>query len=124
MNEKVFQTKLRLFIKILKREQKFLVFDDGVSLNGLVPQKEDFLPIFDNYTGQIGQQTKSLIQEIRELQETNLLLTQQALAYQKKMMDTIQHSLTSQENTYSKQHDVQRQLQQNEIPAAVVDQSF
>lgn len=124
MNEKAFQAKLKLFIKILKREQKFLVLDDGESLNGIVPQKEDFLPIFEKYTGEIGDKTKMLIQEIQELQETNLLLTQQALAYQKKMMDTIQHSLEKQENTYVDQHRAQSQPKREDIPAAIVDQSF
>ncbi|WP_270333733.1 flagellar motor switch protein [Ligilactobacillus acidipiscis] len=124
MNERAFQAKLKLFIKILKREQKFLVLDDGESLNGIVPQKEDFLPIFDKYTGEIGDKTKMLIQEIQELQETNLLLTQQALAYQKKMMDTIQHSLEKQENTYVDKHRTQSQPKREDIPAAIVDQSF
>lgn len=124
MNEKTFQTKLRQFIKILKREQKMLINDDGEALNELVPQKEDFLPVFNGYTGELGQQTQQLIKDVQELQQTNLLLTQQAIAYQQKMMETIQHSLEKKETTYNKNAYTKAQPKRDDIPAAILDQSF
>lgn len=124
MNEKIFQAKLRQFIRLLKQEQKFLIADDGAALTELVPKKADFVPLFEQYAGAIGTTTKELIQEIQELQETNLLLTQQALAYQQKIMETIQKSLAKQEVPYGKAAKQVQSAEHAEIPAAIVDQSF
>lgn len=124
MNEKTFQAKLRKFSRLLQQEQHFLLIDDGAALTEIVPQKENFLPFFTDYSGPISQSTKQLIALIQDLQQTNLLLTKQAIAYHQKMMATIQQSLARQEGTYSKKSAGQSNKQSPEIAAAIVDQAF
>lgn len=124
MSEKTFQNKLRQFIRILKQEQKDLIKDDGQAVTEAVSQKEGFLSFFNDYQGAVGQATKDLISTIQELQQTNLLLTQQALAYQQKMMDTIQNSLEKQKAPYGKNPYGNSATQQEKIGPAIVDQAF
>lgn len=124
MNEKAFQNKLRQFIRILKQEQKDLIKDDGQAVTEAVNQKEGFLSYFNDYQGSVGHVTKDLINTIQELQQTNLLLTQQAIAYQQKMMETIQNSLEKQKTPYGKTPYGSSATQQEKIGPAIVDQAF
>lgn len=102
MNEAEFQRSLVKFKSVLKREKRYLIKDDGEKVTGIVAEKEKFIPIFDSYDGPVSEKTRALIDEIQELQSVNLMLTNQAIAFQKTLMGAIQANLKQPSGTYSK----------------------
>lgn len=102
MNEAEFQRNLTRFKAVLKREKRYLIKNDGEKVTETVFQKEKFIPIFENYDGPVSDKTKAMIDEIQELQSVNLMLTNQAIAFQKTLMDAIQANLKQPSGTYSK----------------------
>ena len=95
MNEAEFQRNLTRFKAVL-------IKNDGEKVTETVSQKEKFIPIFENYDGPVSDKTKAMIGEIQELQSVNLMLTNQAIAFQKTLMDAIQANLKQPSGTYSK----------------------
>jgi len=59
------------------------------------------------------------VEEIKQLQETNLLLTKQALQYQEKMMEAITDSAKTSGSTYSKNGQYSAEKQ-----SSIIDQSL
>ncbi|MDY4066040.1 MAG: flagellar motor switch protein, partial [Ligilactobacillus agilis] len=81
MEEKEFYRQLSQFKRLLVKEKQALIKNENQKVADLLPQKEKYLPSLQNYAGPLGEQTKLLLKEIKELQETNLLLTKQALSF-------------------------------------------
>ena len=114
MNEAEFQRNLTRFKAVLKREKRYLIKNDGEKVTETVSQKEKFIPIFENYDGPVSDKTKAMIGEIQELQSVNLMLTNQAIAFQKTLMDAI---LKQPSGTYSKYNQMPK-----ESSVSLVDQ--
>lgn len=104
MEEKEFYRQLSQFKRLLLKEKQALIKNEGQKVADLLPQKEKYLPSLQTYAGPLGEQTKSLLREIKELQETNLLLTKQALSFGENLMKSIRTNLKSdQANVYQDQ---------------------
>ncbi|MCP0886220.1 flagellar motor switch protein [Ligilactobacillus sp. WILCCON 0076] len=100
MNEKEFQKKIRIFRNVLTNEKESLINNKTEKVLEALSEKETYIPILDNYQGPISEKTKQLLREIKELQETNLLLTRQALSYQNTLMQAIKDNLKSPNELY------------------------
>lgn len=101
MNEKDFLKQLNQFYRLLQKENRALIKDDGPTLVTIVEQKESMLSIFEAYEGPIEGKIREQLMAIKTLQDENLLLTNQALSYQKMFMDTIQSQLKKQNTVYA-----------------------
>lgn len=101
MTEKEFLRELNQFYHLLKKENQALIKDDGETLLTIVEQKESMVPIFEVYEEPIKEKVQERLLAIRTLQEENLLLTNQALSYQKMFMDTIQQQLKKNNTVYA-----------------------
>jgi len=101
MTEKEFLRELNQFYHLLKKENQALIKDDGETLLSIVEQKESMVPIFEVYEEPIKEKVQERLLAIRALQEENLLLTNQALSYQKMFMDTIQQQLKKNNTVYA-----------------------
>lgn len=101
MIEKEFLRELNQFYHLLKKENRALIKDDGETLLSLIEQKESMVSIFEAYNGPIKGKVKERLLAIRFLQEENLLLTNQAISYQKMFMDTIQQQLKKNHTVYA-----------------------
>lgn len=101
MTEKEFLRELNQFYHLLKKENQALIKYDGETLLSIVEQKESMVPIFEVYEEPIKEKVQERLLAIRTLQEENLLLTNQALSYQKMFMDTIQQQLKKNNTVYA-----------------------
>lgn len=106
MQETEFQVQLKKFSRILKREKQFLIKDQAEELLALVAQKEQFVPLLQNYEGKISADTRQLLRQIKVQQVENTLLTQQAIGYQKMLMAAVKANLKNPAGTYSKNAEV------------------
>lgn len=91
---------------LLEDEKKALIKNDGSTVQNIVLEKESIvkrLSNFENVDPSNDEKINELVKEIRELQETNLLLTKQALSFQVGMLDLILENAesNSNSNTYS-----------------------
>lgn len=89
---------------LLEKEKKALIKNDGSTVQNIVLEKESIakrLSNFENVDPLNNEKIKKIVKEIKELQETNLLLTKQALSFQLGIMDSILESVKSNSNTYS-----------------------
>lgn len=92
---------LASFYRVLKKENRALIRDEGAKLEIIVQQKEAYVELL-NYTGDITLEIKEWIQKIQFLQAENLLLTQQAISYQQAFMDAIQNELKKEKTAYQR----------------------
>ncbi|MCA9766048.1 MAG: flagellar motor switch protein [Carnobacterium sp.] len=112
---------LNQFKLILLEEKEALIKNDSERVFATIAEKEAFmeiLPTLDT-TGLSKADYTKLVAEIKELQETNLLLTKQALHYQEKMMEAITDSAKTSGSTYSKNGQYSAEKR-----AAIIDQSL
>lgn len=102
MNTNEFERKLNKFTQLLKKERGFLIKGKAEKLEELVAQKEEFVPLFNAYEGEITDKMRQLILQIQQQQEENLLLTQQAMSFQTTLMDAVKDTMkqTTHSNTY------------------------
>ena len=95
---------LKDFKALLEKEKKILINNDGEQLQEIVKEKEQYLKYFD--TGEIPENdqeaARQMIQEIQNLQETNLTLTKQAMSFGQTVLDALQKNSGKQPVTYSK----------------------
>lgn len=97
-------THLREIVKLLYDEKEALLNNDGHLVAELVEKKTEYIEKLAEYKGiEIASNEKlmSLIKEIDSLQETNLLLTKQALSYQEVLLESIAKNIQALANTYS-----------------------
>lgn len=80
-----FEKNLEKLYKILQIENKALINDDSEKLEEIVAAKQEIakeLELYDVSELDVGnQEIKFLVQKARDLQETNLVLTKQAMNY-------------------------------------------
>lgn len=98
------KTALEQMIEILAAEKEALIQNDGKKIEALLAMKEDFLNDFERYAGTepetMDEEILALLREIKERQETNLMLTKQALNYTDTFISAYQKA-AKKEITYS-----------------------
>lgn len=95
---------LKGIIKLLYVEKEALLNNDGHAIAEIVEKKNEYLEKLKELKGidaSSDERVMSLIEEINSLQETNLLLTKQALGYQEMLMESIAKNMKNLSNTYS-----------------------
>ncbi len=98
------QSVLSELIKVLEVEKEVLIKNDAVTLIALIEKKNELMKAVEGEkkNGVLADENiKALGEKIQRLQETNLLLTKQALAYQEEIFKALAKSNTSKFNTYS-----------------------
>lgn len=94
---------LQDLLKILRDEKQALINNDGEKIAQLVDIKNNYikkLGQFQALDAGKNQEVLDLVKEIDSLQETNLLMTKQALAYQNALLESISKNVKT-SNTYS-----------------------
>lgn len=105
--ERELQQLLKKFIRLLKKEKKALIKDEGTKIMEIVEEKKAFVELLSEFQSATSELSMSLIQEIQELQTDNLLLTEQTLSYQEAFLSAISASVKDVNPTYSRQGNIQ-----------------
>lgn len=122
MNKKVTARDTLLQFKTLLLDEKdALIKNDSAKVKALVEQKQTFLDILPTLKteGLKKEDLVEVVEDIKNLQQTNLILTEQALQYQETMMEAITKGVNKGGSTYSKQGDYSATQQAN-----IIDQSL
>ena len=92
------------FVDLLKSEKEALIHNDAEKVVAIVTQKQTFLEILETLTPASFDDAslKEPLAEIKQLQETNLMLTKTALQFQETVLKAITKTVKSSGNTYSK----------------------
>ncbi len=112
---------LKELVKILGEEKNVLIKSDANTLEKIVIKKNELIAKIDSEkkSGVVAdEEVRALGTEIQRLQETNLLLTKQSLAYQEEILKALAKNNTSKFSTYSKQGNMNSQKE-----VTLVDQS-
>ena len=109
------------FKKVLIDEKEALIKNDSAKVKALVEQKKLFLDSLPTLIteGLTKADLIEVVEDIKNLQETNLTLAKQALQYQETMMEAITKGVNKGGSTYSKQGDYSATQQAN-----LIDQSL
>lgn len=109
------------FKTVLMDEKNALIKNDSAKVKVLVEQKQTFLDILPTLTteGLKKEDLIGVVEEIKNLQQTNLVLTQQVISYQEMMMKAIATGVKKGSSTYSKRGDYSAAQQAN-----LIDQSL
>ncbi|WP_313468934.1 flagellar motor switch protein [Carnobacterium sp.] len=118
--QEVFET-LKEFKKVLLAEKTALIENDSTKVVELVEKKQGFLEKLPklNPAGLKKEELSGIVEEIKQLQQTNLLLTKQALQYQETIMEAITKGVKKSSTTYSKKGNYTAAEQ-----ASLIDQSL
>lgn len=97
---------------LLIEEKDALIHNDHKKIIEIVSQKQKLAEIIENM--EILPESKEnisiLVQEIKELQETNTILTEQALQYTQTFLSSVQKA-TQKNTTYSKEGSLKKDSQ-------------
>lgn len=99
--------KLKALIKVLEEEKEALIKNDGEKIVHLVKVKSEYTDALIEFKGldiANDETAMKLIGKINDLQEINMLLTKQALAYQNAILESISKNINhinKSSNTYS-----------------------
>lgn len=99
--------KLKALIKVLEEEKEALIKNDGEKIVHLVKVKSEYTDALIEFKGldiENDETAMKLIGKINDLQEINMLLTKQALAYQNAILESISkniNNINKSSNTYS-----------------------
>lgn len=109
------------FKNVLIDEKEALIKNDSAKVKALVEQKQLFLDSLPTLIteGLTKVDLGEVVEDIKNLQETNLTLAKQALQYQETMMEAITKGVKTDGSTYSKQGDYSNSQQAN-----LIDQSL
>ena len=109
------------FKNILIEEKEALIKNDSAKVISVIAEKETFMEILPTLDtkGLNKEDLSRIVEEIKQLQETNLVLTKQALQYQEKMMEAITDSAKKSGSTYSKNGQYSAEKQ-----SSIIDQSL
>lgn len=113
------QQLLRKFIGLLKKEKKALIKNDGQRVSQLVKEKEAFVALLAAFEPTENAEVRTLALRIRDLQEDNLLLTEQALSYHDMFLSAVTQGLKKTNSTYSRQGSLSGQED-----VSLINQSF
>ena len=102
-NKTIFEL-LTEFVDLLKSEKEALIHNDAEKVVEIVNQKQTFLEVLETLTPTSFEDDtlKAPLVEIKQLQETNLMLTKTALQFQETVLKAITKTVKSSGNTYSK----------------------
>jgi PHP family Zn ribbon phosphoesterase len=112
---------LKELIKVLGDEKQVLIKNDAVALAGIVEKKNGLIGKIEEFKGMDfsqDEEIRGLAGQISLLQETNMLLTKQALGYQEQILKALATNNTSRYNTYSSKGQIYGQKE-----VSIVDQS-
>lgn len=92
------------FVDLLKNEKEALIHNKAEKVVEIVTQKQTFLEVLETLTPDSFDDAslKEPLAEIKQLQETNLMLTKTALQFQETILKAITKTVKSSGNTYSK----------------------
>lgn len=88
----------------LQREKEALMANDSVAFDNIVTEKQTFLSHLEeaSFEGCNRVAIEKEVNEIKELQECNLLLTKQAISYHDSILDALTDGMEKSSRTYSK----------------------
>lgn len=109
------------FKKLLIDEKQALIQNDSAKVKALIEQKQEFLEVLPTLRteGLKKEELTEVVEDIKNLQQTNVTLTEQALKYQETIMEAITKGVKKDGSTYSKQGDYSTVQQAN-----LIDQSL
>lgn len=114
---------LKGLIVLLKREKECLIKNDVDTLSKIIADKNNIITDLEsakykNEKIENNKQIEKLLKEIDSLQESNLLLTRQALSFQNTLLETIANNIEKTSKTYSQKGEYEKVSNIN-----IVDQS-
>ncbi|MBF7096336.1 flagellar export chaperone FlgN [Alkalibacter mobilis] len=112
---------LQELLKILREEKQILIKNDALTLVSIVERKNilmDHLEKFQNLEFEPTDEMRKLVAQIDSCQETNQMLTFQALSYQEEIFKALSKNNTSKFNTYSS-----KGYLNNQRDVSILDQS-
>lgn len=114
---------LKGLVVLLKREKECLIKNDVDNLSKIIEDKNNILVVLESYKDKDeridnNRQIEKLLKEIDSLQESNLLLTRQALSFQNTLLETIANNIEKTSKTYSQKGEYEKVSNIN-----IVDQS-
>lgn len=115
------QSVLNELVKLLEMEKDVLIKSDAVTLTKIIEIKNELMKAVEEEKNKgvlADEEVRGLGEKIQRLQETNLLLTKQALTYQEEIFKALAKSNTSKFNTYSAKGGMS-----NEKEVRLIDQS-
>lgn len=88
---------------VLLKEKTILIENDGAKLQEIIQEKEGLMVSLSAFSAEDVEMEKLsvLLREITQLQEINVMLTEQSMRYAETMLKHIKHA-AKQNNTYSK----------------------
>lgn len=93
---------LKSLLKLLYEEKEALINNDGLKVAEIVEKKNEYIEKLSQFHEvSPSEQILNIIEEIKTLQETNLLLTKQALSHQNILLESIAKNIKNISNTYS-----------------------
>jgi NADH:ubiquinone oxidoreductase subunit E len=105
---------LRELLSLMNEEKEALISNNGLSIANIVEHKIEIinsLEALENESQETDEEIQSLVEKIKEIQETNLLLTKQALKFQENLIESIAANISSVAETYSQKGGYTKQPQ-------------
>ncbi len=100
---------LESLLNILEEETQALVDNDGGRISEILDEKMEIIENIDKFQGQNFREDAEIVEligKIDDLQETNLMLTQQALNYNETFLKIVTEAMEEKSTTYSASGDV------------------
>jgi flagellar biosynthesis/type III secretory pathway chaperone len=100
---------LKKLIVVLGEEKQILIQNDASALTAVIEKKNILIDKIEEFKGQSfsgDEEIRKMGSQIKELQETNMLLTKQAISFQNKFLMIIAKYKTPQYSTYSSKGDL------------------
>lgn len=112
---------LESMVDLLEEEKLALINNDGEKINEILASKNEFIKDLEEYSNENlanEEEIVDLVNKIRELQETNLMLTNQAIRYNNFLLDLVKDMTKDKTGGYSKDGKITESSNKN-----IVDQS-
>lgn len=111
-----FEKQLKNFWGLLKQEKVFLIKDQSEKIPDLVQRKAEYVPVFENFSGELTEKMQVLLSQIQRQQQENLLLTEQAIAYQEMLLGAVAETVkTVATKTYAAPQEKQNLIRSAEL---------
>lgn len=104
---------LKQLLRLLKKENKALVNNNGLLIEKIVVQKEKLVQQLSIVNRPLHDNELKLVKEIKELQDDNLLLTHQAISFNNHFLQLVGESAQKVNATYSNKGNLSTQEQVN-----------
>lgn len=98
---KSFSPLLKQLLRLLKKEKKALIKNDGILLEKIIKQKEELIIPLNSIKEIPNEEETKLLKEIKRIQNDNLLLTKQAIAFNDHFLSAVGSGMKKQNSTYS-----------------------